>query len=98
MLHVSNLIHLVYVVIAWSIVARYIRATRATRFRTTLRLVQIIAALFTLDILLGVFLIEALYDNTAVAGWVSKSVMFYPLLWLAALWFMWRVHRARKSP
>jgi len=54
LLHVSNLIHFGYLLLVWSVVVVYVTRTAANRFRTTLRLLQIIPFLFALDLIVGI--------------------------------------------
>ena len=81
----------------WGILVLYVTRTSANRFRTTLRLLQIMPFLFALDLILGVTLIDHLYDHQASASWMSKSVMIYPALFVAAVWFMLRARRQQKN-
>lgn len=97
LLHVSNLIHFGYLLIVWSVIVIYVNRTAANRFRTTLRLLQIIPFLFALDLIIGITVIDTLYDNHASASWLSKSVMIYPAVFVAAIWFMLRARRQQKS-
>ena len=97
LLHVSNLIHFGYLLLVWSVVVVYVTRTAANRFRTTLRLLQIIPFLFALDLIVGITLIDALYGNQASASWMSKSVMIYPAVFVAAVWFMMRSRRQQKN-
>ncbi len=97
LLHVSNLLHFGYLLIVWSVIVIYVNRTAANRFRTTLRLLQIIPFLFALDLIVGVTLIDKLYGNQASASWLSKSVVIYPVVFVAAVWFMLRSRRQQKN-
>lgn len=97
LLHESNLIHVGYLLVVWCVIVFYINRTTANRFRTTLRLLQIMPIMFALDLIIGVTLIDQLYDSQASASWLSKSVMLYPPLFIAAVWFMFRTRRQHKN-
>jgi len=97
LLHVSNLIHVGYLLVAWCVIVAYVRRTTANRFRTTLRLLQIIPFMFALDLIIGITLIDSRYGNQASASWMSKSVIIYPPLFVAAVWFMFRARRRQKN-
>ena len=97
LLHISNLIHIGYLLAAWCVILLYLRRTAANRFRTTLRLLQIIPFMFALDLILGFTIIDSLYDHQASAGWMSKSAILYPCLFIAAVWFMLRARRQQKN-
>ena len=97
LLHASNLIHISYLLVVWCVIVVYINRTTANRFRTTLRLLQIIPFMFALDLIIGITLIDSYYDGQASASWLSKSVMLYPPLFIAAVWFMFRTRRQQKN-
>ena len=97
-LHVSNLIHIGYLLIVACVIVLYVRRTDATRFRATLRLLQIIPVMFAVDMIIGFTVIESLYDSHASAGWIAKSAMIYPPMFVAAIWFMFRTRRQQKNP
>jgi len=97
LLHESNLIHVGYLLVVWCVIVMYVNRTNANRFRTTLRLLQIIPFMFALDLIIGITVIDRLYDNQASASWLSKSVMLYPPIFIAAVWFMFRARRQQKN-
>ena len=94
---VSNLLHLGFVLVAWSLVLLYLKTSKATRFRLSLRLLQILPVLFAVDFALGFTLIDNWYGPEASAGWISKSAIIYPLLFLIAIWQMFRAHKNKQS-
>ncbi len=97
LLHESNLIHIGYLLVAWCVIVLYVNRTTANRFRTTLRLLQIIPVMFAIDLILGFTLIDHLYDNQASASWMSKSIIIYPPMFIGAVWFMFRSRRQQKN-
>ena len=97
LLHASTLIHIGYLLVAWCLIVLYVNRTTANRFRTTLRLLQIIPVMFALDMIIGILVIESMYDNRASASWISKSAMIYPPMFIGAVWFMFRARRTQKG-
>ena len=93
----ANLVHISYLLLAWATIVLYLKRTQANRFRTTLRLLQIIPAMFALDLVLGFTLIDQFYGSHDSASWMSKSVSIYPALFVVAIWFMFRSRRLRKN-
>lgn len=95
MLHISNLYHLIFAAICWFIIRAFVkRSAAATKFATTMRLLQIVPILFCVDLVAGFTLIEKLYGPHASAGWMSKSALIFPTLFVLSLWQMARARRA----
>lgn len=92
----SNLVHLGFVVVAWSAVALYLKASSANRFRMMLRLLQILPVLFAVDFAIGYTVIETWYGPHASAGWISKSAIIYPAMFLVAIWQLVRSRKTHK--
>jgi len=93
-LHISNLVHFALFITLFVCVEIYLRQTSASRFRTTLRLLQVLPVIFIVDVLAGVFVVEALYGAQLSAAWIAKTVWMYPGLFLIA---GWRVLRRKKA-
>lgn len=94
LLHPSNLVHLLLVAAIWLFLTNYLRKTSATRFRATLRILQILPVLFLIDIVVGFLVIDNLYGPNQSASWIAKTIWIYPGLFVLC---MWRLLRARQS-
>ena len=90
----SNLVHLGFVAVSWGLIAIYLKASGASRFRLALRLLQILPLLFAIDFAIGFTLIDQWYGPSASAGWISKSAFIYPIMFLLAIWQMLRSRKA----
>ena len=86
----ANVLHAVFIVIAWLIILRYLKTSTSSKFRVSLRLLQILPILFALDFLVGFTLVEHYFGAHASAGWISKSAYIFPVLFFIALWQMFR--------
>ena len=90
--------HIGYLLVSWCVILVYVNRSTATRFRKTLRLLQIIPVMFALDMIIGIAVIESMYDSHVSASWISKSAMIYPPMFFAAVWFMFKSRRTQKNP
>jgi hypothetical protein len=93
-LHISNLVHLIFIASVWLSIEMYLRRTAVSRFRAALRLLQVLPILFVLDVLIGALVIEEIYGSHQSAGWIAKSLWLFPGLFLMSIW---RMLRARKQ-
>ena len=96
-MHISNVFHLFLVICIWVVIEVYLKRTPVTRFRATMRLLQVIPLLFCADLFVGVFAIEAIYGPHQSASWIAKTVWIYPGLFLIAVWRMVRAWRAERK-
>ena len=92
--HPSNLIHLLLIAGIWLFLLRYLHKTSATRFRATLRILQILPVLFLIDIFVGFLVIDNFWGPKQSASWIAKTIWIYPGLFVLC---MWRLLRARPS-
>jgi len=91
--HISNLYHLIAFGIAWLVILLLTRDVSRTKLATVVRLLQIIPLLFCLDLVAGFIVIDMVYGPHQSAGWISRSAIIFPILFLVAVWRMYRLRR-----
>ena len=92
-MHESNLYHLLafagYAFVLMTIAGN----VRVKMMRNVSSLIQMGVLLLCIDLLLGFFIVERVYDNHQSAGWMTKSVYGMPLLVVFSLWWMRRTRK-----
>lgn len=94
-MHISNLIHLFVVAALWLLLSFYLNRTSATRFRATLRVLQILPIMFALDIAVGFLVIDEVYGANQSASWIAKTIWIYPGLFILSIWRLLRARRTK---
>ena len=93
MLHISNLYHLAAAVFAWLVIRFFTKDVSRTKFSTVVRLLQIIPLMFCIDLVAGFVIIDMVYGSHQSASWISRSAIVFPLLFVLAIWRMFRLRR-----
>ena len=71
--------------------------TRVKMMRNVSSLIQMGVLLLCIDLLVGFFVIERLYDDHQSAGWMTKSIYGMPVLFTVSIWWMRRAHRRSRQ-
>ena len=89
----SDLIHLGlfagYLLVLCSVASN----VRVKKMRNVSTLIQLTVLLLCLDLLIGFFAIEQVFDRTQSASWMMKGIYAAPVLFLLSLLWMRRAHK-----
>ena len=89
----SDLLHLglmaAYLLVLFTVAGN----VRVKKMRNISSLIQMAVLLLCLDMLIGFFAIERMFDSTASAGWIMKGIYATPVLFVLSIVWMQRAHK-----
>lgn len=96
-MHMSDLIHFGLFLAYLGLLLMTAGNTRIKALRNFSSLIQLTVLLLCVDLLIGFFAIEQIYDNTQSARWISKSIYALPVMLVVSVFWLWRSHRKKRS-